>query len=749
MSFNPIEEENVDPPRCDLEEFSAEPINNGCGYNTSSFCAGSYDSVTYKWTDITHEFTDACSQLKLGELFHDVNFGLLEGMSAIEMMDPKMDAGMICNQTKRKVLGLQDAIKAKTIKLEDFTMPELIGIVDETLACVMTWLEGHSMVQTVFINLYLHNPNIVVDVTLRSFCICILRFVDLIRDRINRAVVFEEEDFQSLAYSFRMAGEIADSQASCLLKDVEDELSKVIKNTRARTGIDRNSATEIEHDHAVALHARIRFTRLFFMAILAFGREKCQGLDDAQKYLKQAKELIETMIKSISFGIQQSPDDEDCTCIMGFEPLVNQRLLPPTFPRYTKIKSRCDTFEYLDSILSRLVQICSVTQFNNLHDILDFFVEFSHPSPCLLSRSLLQLIALPISSHRLFGTQQMVDVLRDTIRTFCAPPVLMPKCPVYNSAQVKDCVDSFLSQAMRPLVSMMQISGHNRARQRDKWGHLLEDFGTLQDEAEKLDAYLHSMMIKVDPNWHYRVCFGTWVLYHTLKVMIRYTMAGFELELYSVHEYHYIYWYLCEGLFNWLSSAITRAENFVFEHESLAADAHKGGGGKSGKNKNKTKKKKQRPLNTELIVNQAMHSFCGGYYKAVIGLKMDGKLALPKYDFDCEEVRYNHRFAPFGSVATPPPMQYIQFKEMTDICHYNPPLEPSDLYAGASKCFQQAKLHLEQITNPTNEVLNLLKIAKTNFIVLRLLIGGHKKDCKVPPEFDFSLHNSFPVIKLQ
>lgn len=32
-------------------------------------------------------------------------------MSAIEMMDPKMDAGMIGNQVNRKVLNLEQAIK--------------------------------------------------------------------------------------------------------------------------------------------------------------------------------------------------------------------------------------------------------------------------------------------------------------------------------------------------------------------------------------------------------------------------------------------------------------------------------------------------------------------------------------------------------------------------------------------------------------------------------------------------------------
>ena len=42
------------------------------------------------------------------------SFGLFEAMSAIEMMDPKMDAGMLCNQSKRKVLNLQQAIQVYT-----------------------------------------------------------------------------------------------------------------------------------------------------------------------------------------------------------------------------------------------------------------------------------------------------------------------------------------------------------------------------------------------------------------------------------------------------------------------------------------------------------------------------------------------------------------------------------------------------------------------------------------------------------
>lgn len=46
----------------------------------------------------------------MGELLHDSSFGLFEAMSAIEMMDPKMDAGMVCNRGARKAKTLAQTL---------------------------------------------------------------------------------------------------------------------------------------------------------------------------------------------------------------------------------------------------------------------------------------------------------------------------------------------------------------------------------------------------------------------------------------------------------------------------------------------------------------------------------------------------------------------------------------------------------------------------------------------------------------
>lgn len=56
--------------------------------------------------------------------------------------------------------------------------------------------------------------------------------------------------------------------------------------------------------------------------------------------------------------------------MMGFEPLVNQRLLPPTFPRYAKIIKREEMVSYFSKLIDRIKTVCEVVNLTNLHCIL-------------------------------------------------------------------------------------------------------------------------------------------------------------------------------------------------------------------------------------------------------------------------------------------------------------------------------------------------------------------------------------------
>ncbi|KAL3227940.1 hypothetical protein MRX96_003877 [Rhipicephalus microplus] len=531
------------------------------GRENTLLCKNEPPAPTYCWKDITKEFREATRELELGELVHDDSFTLFEAMSAIEMMDPKMDAGMMCNFGNKKVMNFDQAVSAGALKIADLSPAEHIGIIDSTLACLVTWLEGHSLAQTVFTNLYLHKPHQVED----------------------KAAVFEEEDFQPVVYGFKLAWDVTEVRAAGMMKEIEDELSKKVKATRAKLGEELDSAQLACHEEAVAVYSRIKFCRFFQQALVVFNKKGSDGVEEVERLLQQCLEVLPVLRRTIALGVQPDPNAEG----------TNRA---------------------------------------------DYPTSSARPWPCVLSRSVVQLLYLPCPGKVLGNL------------TYGGRP---------------QGVNAFLNHCVRPFTSMVHISGHNRARQRDKLTHLLEELAVLQDEADRLDTVLHSISLKMESSLPHQpqqqlACFTTWVLHHVLRTMIRYLLSGFELELYSAHEYGYIY---CR----------------------------------------------------EIVISQAYQNLCGGYYKTLAGFTLDGKLRRPCPEFDKEKVRYEHRFAPFNSILTPPP---------------------------------NARMLLDSLPDLSSELTSVMKVAKTNFVVVKLLLSGHKKDSTMLPEFDFSQHKNFPIIRI-
>lgn len=296
---------------------------------------------------------------------HDELFGLFEAMSAIEMMDPKMDAGMLCNRGNNKPYTFNQAVELEKIKIDNITSSEIIGIIDSTYSCIVSWLEGHSLAQTVFTNVYLHQPGQIIDKTLRTFCYAVYKIIEIIRDSINRAIVFEEEDFQSITYGYKLQQEITEQKTISMLREVEDELNKKsrIKPT--------NESNENEYNDALALYSRIRFTKLFYQALSTMGKKDnlIQNTNDCHKFLLNCTEMLRVMIKTVYRG-DKFDDTSNHPTVMGFDSMINQRLLPPTFPRYTKIRPRVEALEYIDNLLDRLKFVIKITASNGFHSAL-------------------------------------------------------------------------------------------------------------------------------------------------------------------------------------------------------------------------------------------------------------------------------------------------------------------------------------------------------------------------------------------
>lgn len=72
------------------------------------------------------------------------------------------------------------------LKLDNLEYRELIGVFDSIYACLVSWLEGHSLAQTLFTCLYMHFPHAIEEKSLKAFCCSIYKLTDYIRKFITQ-----------------------------------------------------------------------------------------------------------------------------------------------------------------------------------------------------------------------------------------------------------------------------------------------------------------------------------------------------------------------------------------------------------------------------------------------------------------------------------------------------------------------------------------------------------------------------------
>lgn len=262
---------------------------------------------TYNWTDITSQFAGLCRHLPLGEVVREKDFTLFEAMTALELMDPKMDGGMSIKnhfqeqQQGNRILTLKQLIDKNLLKISKFTSLELIHLFDQLLSTFHMWLDGHSLALTLFTCVYLHDISIIEDHHLQTICYTFIKLIDYIRERILlKAGLFEEEDFSgTLTYNFPFYRETIKDQM-CLneLKKCEDELNKRLRSLKHESELNH-----VEINGTQQIIYRMKFLRLFFGVILKFnegneqtGEQTCLNTEEISKYLKQIDELL-TLIR--------------------------------------------------------------------------------------------------------------------------------------------------------------------------------------------------------------------------------------------------------------------------------------------------------------------------------------------------------------------------------------------------------------------------------------------------------------------
>lgn len=505
------------------------------------------------WADASPLIAAACNDLRDGELIHGENFNLFAAMSALEIMDPKMDSGMEGNGFH----SIEEAIEkgAAPVPLSSDSTVDVqrcIDVMDHLLSCEATWHKGHSLAQTVFSCIYLLR----MDRTsshplLHSYCKIIRSTCNAVIAAVSDARTHEEEDIFVMAHGLPLHGD-RDEKCLSLLNSVEETISRQLRGCKAQASRKKPSDDvgslqtnpDLEEGFCRALLCRLRFRKHFYHALMCMRKPQGRGVELAKKHVASCLSELAFMSKSVEF--LRSNDLGSCHGEIeyrttasgkqpfGFDASLNSRLSAPTPPRAIQILSWKQTILHFEKLMNDLDAALSLPLDPLLENILHFLVQFQKSEPHLVARAHLQLLL--VQDGKLYGKDSFHEVIS---RAIALPDVTGDQAFQKNE---------FVVQLGQLVMNLIKILCTNNAWQRRKLGKILEDWSVVSMQLELAFRREYDEMLKVaaEENLYLKLSkhLLVWADEMTYWIASRFLLLGFQLELYSPKEYCMVYWYL-------------------------------------------------------------------------------------------------------------------------------------------------------------------------------------------------------------
>ncbi|GAY37414.1 hypothetical protein CUMW_028790 [Citrus unshiu] len=569
------------------------------------------------WADISPLLDAACKELGDGEMIHGENFNLFAAMSALEIMDPKMDSGIVS-----KYCSLDEAIEdgAAPVPLshdKTIDVQIIIDIMDHLLAC-----ESHTC-------------------NLQGSC---------------------EEDLFSMTYGLPLDGD-GDEKCLSFLNAVEETICRQLRACKAPSSKKRvledieplQHNLDLEEGFCKALLCRLRFRKHFFHTLACMRRPQGRGFEMARKHIASCILELESILKSAEFlrfgvcgtckdGIEGKTTASGHTPI-GFDASLNSRSAAPTPPRAIKILSWKRAVEYFVKLLHDLDVICSYSLDPSLEGVLRFVVQFQKSKPDLVARAHLQVLL--VQDGKLYG--------RDPIFAVITKASALPEFTKNHDIQKSEC----FMQLGQLVINMLKILCTNAAWQRRKLGKILQDWRViyvqlelaLRNEVGEVSSNMDDEKMSVKILRHVL----NWVEEQTYWIASRFLMLGFELDLYSPSEYCMVYWYLYVVL-------IKLAEKTHFRMAVSNEPIKRKGKKKKDSLKEVAKESRVHPA---ILFLQCHMCLAEGLTMMLAALRNDLMVLQSQNPFNTEQERFLQHFELLQKACIPDHISYPSFKEST------------------------------------------------------------------------------------
>ncbi|KAJ0405267.1 hypothetical protein ATCC90586_009774 [Pythium insidiosum] len=689
------------------------------------------------WEDVTDLFKAAAKELKVGQLVHAEHFSLYDSMSALELLDPKMDAGMQLLQRGTRSLPVSERVRQNAVQLTFPSGRDVLATLNELLRCEAAWLDGQPLAQTLLTSVYLHRDGLrallnsllggddsadletqldamggrasdtLLLVVATSFLFS-LHTANHVREVVVRADIYEEEDFspasgfdlsifdtwtplrmhQLMDFTLRRLRKLLEQQrASIAAKGASKKAAKKKSSgkkavadaepgagaTDALDSLDTNPKVGLALCEAMLRRLELRHALHVVYTSL--------GLTEAEVDLHLARsrfDELRTMVQRMSMETLEL--DPECFSgkPIGFDKTLSRLLMSGSPPREVTLPSLDDAFKILDSLLRDLGTACapnnqSPSAWERMEDVRIFLSDFSRQRPSIVARSYVMLLLY--CDKKIYGRFGFMDWLSDEMVMNGVPSVLLS-----TQEGVR-----FSSRCIETVYESLKVYLHHRSRQRARIEMLLEDWSALQIEAAAVDDHFTTEM--AIPKGAYPRYFTAWTLEQVVTLMIHYVLLGLELELYAPSEYSTVYWYL-DYLCGSRLQNLQVTWGFLDKMKEIMKEHGRGRAGQSD-----SKDSLPQRFEREIQYMEMLRSMMRALFQVFAAMERDGSIPSVAPIFGSPTVRFQHRFAAFQSLHFPAALTFDDFTSNSDFSRFGVDL----IYKSAEECFKVARTHGEAL----------------------------------------------------
>ncbi|KAF2716425.1 Mak10-domain-containing protein [Polychaeton citri CBS 116435] len=524
------------------ERTDAVPTNEDAATRLRYELKHSFSHVSTK--DITGSFIAASKELRPGQLVKDEYFPLFDAVSALEIMDPKMDSGYIPPDDQ----GSDEFDVAASMSAE-----EAVWLIDQLICQEMAWHEGHPLSQTLFRSLHidrllspenrypytffedqkdqkrtdLNDGESITHKVVRAYCLSLVKAMECVLELMQTQSWYDEEDFVPHLFGRDLLPRVTIDDARYY---VEEALQYLATNTLAE-------------DTRMALEHRLVMRKNMLNNFVDFiPRERKPKWQEVIGDFARVKER-----HSLGKPIEAAFSDS-----------VQRRLATSAPPRPSVSLS----WEFACGKWSKFFD-----DNESIGDLTGFWIRqsphclkravwvFSERHAHAYTRALMQFVLL--DGGLISGDVQHIDLLLTDIRDLVlagsdiADPssfqIEVPTDPRHRTSRI---LEDFMDKAFDEYLMLYRSVCQNRCRTRRLLTQAMSVWEGLEKEAFDADQKLS----KISPQPVLPDSDGAptslaplsfWTRSHKLQVIESCIQLGFELDIYFPDELGQMYCYLC------------------------------------------------------------------------------------------------------------------------------------------------------------------------------------------------------------